>query len=169
MNPGKCHYSAGFAEGSSLLMRFVEDRFDESIPSTIGIDYKMKTITVYDQSVRLQLWDTAGLDRYQTLTPSYYRGAQGIILVYDVTDRDSFDQLNNWLDEAQRYCEKKDFVAMLVGNKVDMEKMQSQVVIVRFVIFICRIDETLYFDDNVEEFAKGMVNICNNIDLVKKT
>uniref|UniRef100_A0A3Q4H6X4 small monomeric GTPase n=2 Tax=Pseudocrenilabrinae TaxID=318546 RepID=A0A3Q4H6X4_NEOBR len=82
---------------SSLLLRFTEDTFDP------------------EQS------DTAGQERFRTLTPSYYRGAQGVILVYDVTRRETFTKLDNWLSELETYCTRNDLVKMLVGNKIDKE------------------------------------------------
>uniref|UniRef100_A0A3Q3A142 small monomeric GTPase n=1 Tax=Kryptolebias marmoratus TaxID=37003 RepID=A0A3Q3A142_KRYMA len=82
---------------SSLLLRFTDDTFDP------------------EQS------DTAGQERFRTLTPSYYRGAQGVILVYDVTRRETFTKLDNWLNELETYCTRNDLVKMLVGNKIDKE------------------------------------------------
>ncbi|CAO3660204.1 unnamed protein product [Umbelopsis ramanniana] len=70
---------------------------------------------------KLTIWDTAGQERFRTLTSSYYRGAQGVILVYDVSNRDTFDALQNWYTELQTYSSSKDVVKMIVGNKVDKE------------------------------------------------
>uniref|UniRef100_A0A096M1V6 small monomeric GTPase n=1 Tax=Poecilia formosa TaxID=48698 RepID=A0A096M1V6_POEFO len=70
---------------------------------------------------KVSLWDTAGQERFRTLTPSYYRGAQGVILVYDVTRRDSFTKLENWLNELETYSTRNDIVKMLVGNKIDKD------------------------------------------------
>uniref|UniRef100_A0A8C6SK99 RAB18A, member RAS oncogene family n=1 Tax=Neogobius melanostomus TaxID=47308 RepID=A0A8C6SK99_9GOBI len=82
---------------SSLLLRFTDDTFDP------------------------EQTDTAGQERFRTLTPSYYRGAQGVILVYDVTRRETFTKLENWLSELETYCTRNDLVKMLVGNKIDKE------------------------------------------------
>lgn len=79
----------------SLLLRFTEDNFDPEQTLTIGVDFKTKRITVDDSTIKLAIWDTAGQERFRTLTPSYYRDAQGAILVYDV----SFSKLKNWLNE----------------------------------------------------------------------
>lgn len=68
--------------------------------------------------VKLAIWDTAGQERFRTLTPSYYRGGQGAILVYDVTNRDSFQKVDNWLNELETYSTNHDLIKMLVGNKV---------------------------------------------------
>uniref|UniRef100_A0A8C7JLC9 small monomeric GTPase n=1 Tax=Oncorhynchus kisutch TaxID=8019 RepID=A0A8C7JLC9_ONCKI len=106
---------------SSLLLRFTDDTFDPDLAATIGVDFKVKTIAVDGNSAKLAIWDTAGQERFRTLTPSYYRGAQGVILVYDVTKRDTFTRLENWLNELETYCTRNDLVKMLVGNKIDKE------------------------------------------------
>ncbi|XP_029955748.1 ras-related protein Rab-18a isoform X3 [Salarias fasciatus] len=106
---------------SSLLLRFTEDTFDPEQSATIGVDFKVKTITVDGNKAKLAIWDTAGQERFRTLTPSYYRGAQGVILVYDVTRRETFTKLDNWLNELETYCTRSDLVKMLVGNKIDRE------------------------------------------------
>ncbi|KAJ8267973.1 hypothetical protein COCON_G00131450 [Conger conger] len=109
---------------SSLLLRFTEDTFDAEVAATIGVDFKVKTVAVDGNRAKLAIWDTAGQERFRTLTPSYYRGAQGVILVYDVTKRDTFTKLSNWLSELETYCTKNDMVKMLVGNKIDKENRE---------------------------------------------
>ncbi|CAI5497201.1 unnamed protein product [Closterium sp. NIES-64] len=106
---------------SCLLLRFTTDTFDDLSP-TIGVDFKLKSVTVNGKRIKLTIWDTAGQERFRTLTSSYYRGAQGIILVYDVTRRDTFTNLSDvWLKEIDMYSTVSDCVLMLVGNKVDKE------------------------------------------------
>lgn len=109
---------------SSLLLRFTDDTFDPELAATIGVDFKVKTISVDGNKAKLAIWDTAGQERFRTLTPSYYRGAQGVILVYDVTRRDTFVKLDNWLNELETYCTRNDIVNMLVGNKIDKENRE---------------------------------------------
>ena len=89
---------------SSLLLRYTEDKFDEALGSTIGVDFKVKTVEADGKRVKLTLWDTAGQERFRTLTSSYYRGAQGVVLVYDVTRRATFDDLQRWLEEVDAFC-----------------------------------------------------------------
>ncbi|XP_028558018.2 ras-related protein Rab-18-B-like [Podarcis muralis] len=103
---------------SSLLLRFTEDQFEPYLNPTIGVDFKVKKMVLGDFPVQLAIWDTAGQERFRTLTPSYYRGAQGIILVYDVTKRETFAGLECWLQELDVFT-KKSVVKMLVGNKID--------------------------------------------------
>ncbi|XP_064647715.1 ras-related protein Rab-18A-like [Lineus longissimus] len=106
---------------SSLLLRFTDDTFDPEQSATIGVDFKVKTITVDGNKTKLAIWDTAGQERFRTLTPSYYRGAQGVILVYDVTNKKSFQKLEAWLSELETFSTKHDIVKMLVGNKIDVD------------------------------------------------
>ncbi|CAO2819463.1 unnamed protein product [Amaranthus hypochondriacus] len=104
---------------SCLLLRFADDAYLESYISTIGVDFKIRTVEQDGKSVKLQIWDTAGQERFRTITSSYYRGAHGIIVVYDVTDQKSFDNVKQWLNEIDRYA--SDSVnKLLVGNKCDL-------------------------------------------------
>ena len=112
---------ASGAGKSSLLLRFTDGAFDPEQTATIGVDFKTKHLRVDDNDVKLSLWDTAGQERFRTLTPSFYRGAHGVIVVYDVTDRPAFLRLDDWMDELAIYATKPDMVKMLVGNKIDKE------------------------------------------------
>ncbi|CAD5205841.1 unnamed protein product [Bursaphelenchus okinawaensis] len=104
---------------SSLMLRFVDDTFDPELSATIGVDFRVTTMNIDGNSVKLAIWDTAGQERFRTLTPSYYRGGQGIICVYDVTNRATFDKLEHWILEVDTYSTKSDCIKMLVGNKID--------------------------------------------------
>jgi len=113
---------------SSILLRFTDDSFDDHIQSTIGVDFKVKHMDVRDKRVKLTVWDTAGQERFRTLTSSYYRGAQGVVLVYDVTQRDSFENLEQWLKEVKLHTSEsgEGVVKLLVGNKIDLERNVSR-------------------------------------------
>ncbi|TNM95535.1 ras-related protein Rab-15-like isoform X1 [Takifugu flavidus] len=103
-----------------MLRRFTENEFDSSHISTIGIDFKMKTLEIDGLKVRVQIWDTAGQERYQTITKQYYRRAQGIIFVYDVTNQPSFQHVAKWVSDVDQNA--PDTVQrILVGNKCDEE------------------------------------------------
>lgn len=106
---------------SSLLLSFISDTFDDLSP-TIGVDFKVKYANIGGKKLKLAIWDTAGQERFRTLTSSYYRGAQGIIMVYDVTRRETFTNLSGiWSKEIDLYSTNQDCIKMLVGNKVDKE------------------------------------------------
>ncbi|XP_019877206.1 ras-related protein Rab-18-B-like [Aethina tumida] len=109
---------------SSLLLRFTEDNFDPEQTLTIGVDFKTKRICVDGNPVKLAIWDTAGQERFRTLTPSYYRDAQGAILVFDVSSYTTFAKLETWLNELETYSTKSNIVKMIVGNKIDMENRE---------------------------------------------
>ncbi|VVT56331.1 uncharacterized protein SAPINGB_P004975 [Magnusiomyces paraingens] len=104
---------------SCLLLRFCDDQFTPSFITTIGIDFKIRTIDLDGKKVKLQVWDTAGQERFKTITTAYYRGAMGILLVYDVTDQKSFENIRSWYANVQQHA-SENVVLVLVGNKSDM-------------------------------------------------
>eukprot|EP00252_Welwitschia_mirabilis_P001872 TRINITY_DN1183_c0_g3_i1.p1 TRINITY_DN1183_c0_g3~~TRINITY_DN1183_c0_g3_i1.p1 ORF type:complete len:204 (+),score=48.02 TRINITY_DN1183_c0_g3_i1:292-903(+) len=104
---------------SCLLLRFADDSYLESYISTIGVDFKIRTVELDGKTVKLQIWDTAGQERFRTITSAYYRGAHGIIVVYDVTDKESFNNVKQWLNEIDRYA-SDNVNKLLVGNKNDL-------------------------------------------------
>ena len=91
---------------SCLLLRFADDTYTGTYISTIGVDFKIRTVELEGKTIKLQIWDTAGQERFRTITSSYYRGAHGIIVVYDVTDKESFEAVKGWLNEIDRYAAK---------------------------------------------------------------
>jgi len=105
---------------SSVLLRFTQNEFEDMSP-TIGVDFKLKMMNVEDKRLKLTIWDTAGQERFRTLTSSYYRGAHGIIFVYDVTRPDSFRGVEEiWMNEVESYS-TLDAIKIVIGNKVDKE------------------------------------------------
>eukprot|EP01067_Filipodium_phascolosomae_P006680 Filipodium_phascolosomae@DN497_c0_g1_i1.p1 len=105
---------------SCILLRFADDSFTESYITTIGVDFRFRTITVDGKTVKLQIWDTAGQERFRTITSAYYRGADGIVLVYDTTSQTSYDKVDDWLTEVNKYA-NGDVCKILVGNKCDLQ------------------------------------------------
>jgi len=118
---------------SCLLLRFADDNFTDSYISTIGVDFRFRTITIDKKTVKLQIWDTAGQERFRTITSAYYRGADGIIMVYDVTSQESFDHVEEWLSEVDRYA-NENTSKLLLGNKADLvdEKQVTEETAQRF-------------------------------------
>mmetsp|Transcript_7092 Transcript_7092/g.22709 ORF Transcript_7092/g.22709 Transcript_7092/m.22709 type:complete len:210 (-) Transcript_7092:161-790(-) len=105
---------------SCILHRFIEERFKgEASTHTIGVEFGSKIISVGGKAIKLQIWDTAGQERFRSVTRSYYRGAAGAILVYDVTSRESFNHISSWLSDA-RALASPEIAIILVGNKIDL-------------------------------------------------
>lgn len=102
-----------------MLLRFADDSFTENYTSTIGVDFRFRTVKVDKKVVKLQIWDTAGQERFRTITSAYYRGADGIIMVYDVTSEESFRHINEWFLEVNRYA-SENTCKIIVGNKIDL-------------------------------------------------
>ncbi|EFJ31501.1 rab family GTPase [Selaginella moellendorffii] len=111
---------------SCVLLRFSDDSFTTSFITTIGIDFKIRTIELDGRRVKLQVWDTAGQERFRTITTAYYRGAMGIILVYDVTDESSFNNIRNWVKNIEQNA-SENVSRVLVGNKADMDESKRAV------------------------------------------
>ena len=105
---------------SSLFLRFVDDIWNDTFVPTIGVDFKIKTFEIDEKKIKMQIWDTAGQERFKNIIASYYRGAHGILLIYDVTDKDSFKNLSNWLIEIEKNS-SKNVLKVLIGNKTDLE------------------------------------------------
>ena len=105
---------------SSLFLRFVDDIWNDTFVPTIGVDFKIKTFEIDSKKIKMQIWDTAGQERFKNIIASYYRGAHGILLLYDVTDKDSFKNLSNWLIEIEKNA-SKNVLKVLIGNKCDLE------------------------------------------------
>ena len=106
---------------SSILHHFIEGKFKQETNHTIGVEFGSKVIQASGKSAKLQIWDTAGQERFRSVTRSYYRGAAGALLVYDISSRETYTNLMSWLSDA-RTLANPNIVIILVGNKKDMEK-----------------------------------------------
>jgi len=104
---------------SSLVLRFVKGQFHEFQESTIGAAFLTQTVCLDDTTVKFEIWDTAGQERYHSLAPMYYRGAQAAIVVYDITNADTFERAKTWVKELQRQA-SPNIVIALAGNKADL-------------------------------------------------
>mmetsp|Transcript_26175 Transcript_26175/g.80522 ORF Transcript_26175/g.80522 Transcript_26175/m.80522 type:complete len:202 (-) Transcript_26175:266-871(-) len=109
---------------TSLLLRYANDTFSSTFITTIGIDFKIKTIDLDGKRVKLQIWDTAGQEQFRTITRSYFRGAQGIVLVYDITDRGTFNSVRSWMSQIADHADAQ-VNRVLIGNKCDHESARQ--------------------------------------------
>merc|ERR1740115_345842 len=110
---------------TALLVRYADDDFNNKFITTIGIDFKIRTIELDGKKIKLQIWDTAGQERFRTITQAYYRGAMGILLVYDVTDEKSFDNIRSWMRNIEQHA-NTEVVKVLLGNKCDMKNKRAK-------------------------------------------
>ena len=106
---------------SSIVLRFTEEKFDDNQFSTIGIDFKTKFIKRGDSSIKVLIWDTAGQEKFQNIARQYYKGANGVLLIYDIGNRKSFQRIDFWLKELKDNNRLEELFICLVGNKIDME------------------------------------------------
>lgn len=105
---------------SSIMNRMIDDKFNnEANLTTIGVDFKTKIMDINNKKIKLMIWDTAGQERFKAITASYYRNVHGVILVYDITNRESFNHLHKWLEDIDKYC-RDNVTKVLVGNKTDI-------------------------------------------------
>ncbi|KAL7460937.1 hypothetical protein ACHAXS_001372, partial [Conticribra weissflogii] len=109
---------------SCLLLQFTDKRFQPVHDLTIGVEFGARMVSIADKQVKLQIWDTAGQESFRSITRSYYRGAAGALLVYDITRRDTFKHLSRWLEEARQHSQSN-MVIMLIGNKNDLEHRRA--------------------------------------------
>ena len=126
----------------------------------MGLDFKIKTIKIDDKYIKLQLWDTGGQERFKTITRSYYRGSHGIIMIFDITSRNSFDNIKNWLEEINKYSEN--ISTILVGNKIDLDDKRK--------ITYKEANEfaQMYNIKYIEVSAKNNININNIFEFLSK-
>jgi len=103
---------------TAITYRYYTDKFQENYKMTIGVDFTIKRIEIKDKKIKCQIWDTGGQERFSKIRPLYYRGALGCLVVYDVTNKASFENLEIWFNEVQTHCMKIPII--LVGNKIDL-------------------------------------------------
>jgi len=109
---------------SCLLLQFTDKRFQPVHDLTIGVEFGSRTLQINNNPVKLQIWDTAGQEKFRSITRSYYRGAAGALLVFDITRRDTFEHLTSWLEDCRKYS-SSDITIMLIGNKSDLENQRQ--------------------------------------------
>ena len=150
---------------SCLLIRFTDDKFEEGYVTTIGVDFKIKTLEIEGKSVKLQIWDTAGQERFRNIVSSYYKGAHGIMMVYDITDLESFGYLDSWIKEIEKNASKNVY-KILVGNKSDLknrkitfEKGKEFANLHGMKFFETSAKENRNVEEEFKEMTKDIINI----------
>jgi Ras-related protein Rab-1A len=154
---------------SCILLRFADDKFNENFYATIGVDFRFKNVMVDDKSVKLQIWDTAGQERFKTITSAYYRGADGIIIVYDITDRNSFAHIKDWLDDVNKYTDDNP-LKIIVGNKIDLIKdkqinnndMKTMTAQTGIEIIECSAKDSIKINELMEIMTKKLIEKKKN-------
>ncbi|XP_003384407.1 PREDICTED: ras-related protein Rab-4B-like [Amphimedon queenslandica] len=153
---------------SCLLHQFIEHKFKQDSNHTIGVEFGSKVVSLANKSVKLQVWDTAGQERFRSVTRSYYRGAAGALLVYDISSRETYNALTNWLTDA-RTLASPNIVIVLVGNKKDLES-DREVTFMEASRFaqeneLAFLETSALTGENVEEvFQKCTRSILTKID-----
>ena len=110
---------------SCFLMRYSDNVFVENYITTIGLDYKLKNVKLDSgKTIKVQLWDTAGQDKYRTIAKNYFKGSHGILLLYDITKQSSFDNIREWVRDIKEEVNEK-AILFLIGNKIDMEDQRK--------------------------------------------
>lgn len=158
---------------SSFLSRYVDGNFSDSYISTIGVDFKIANKNIKNKKIKMQIWDTAGQERFRSITTAYYRGAQGIFVIYDITNMDTFNNVKYWLSEIGKNC-SENISILLIGNKLDLSHVRkvtySDAKKIANLYNIEYIETSAKKDDNIENsFCKIVENILENINInIKK-
>nr|AGM32833.1 small GTP-binding protein [Coptotermes formosanus] len=137
---------------TSILKRLIDDKYSDDSTSTIGVEFDSIVMNIDRKQVKLQIWDTAGQDRFRSIARAYFRNAVGVLLVYDITVRKTFDELNYWLNDVRALCDRN-VVTLLVGNKCDLS--DSRTITISEAKAFAQINQL----DYLETSAKGGDNI----------
>ena len=109
---------------TNLLKRFISNSFTQNTKATVGVEFTSKSYKINDQIFKIELWDTAGQERYKSITAVYYKGAKGVLVVYDTTSKTSFDNIDKWLGEIKDKS-SEDIKLMIIGNKIDLKEFRE--------------------------------------------
>jgi len=156
---------------SCLLLRFTDGNYSDVYISTIGVDFKFRNLRMNGKNIKLQIWDTAGQERFRNITSSFYRGAHGIVLVYDVTNKESFDNVTSWLADIERHHGYPDTAnentrpcIILVGNKNDLGA--RKVVSVEMAQKVAEKNDLLFIEASAKESSNvetAFINLVSDI------
>jgi Ras-related protein Rab-1A len=146
---------------SSLLLKFCCDNFNDNYTSTIGVDFKVNTIELNNKIIKLQIWDTAGQERFRSVISSYYRGAHGIFIMFDLTNIQSFNDIKIWINETNKYANSK-IIKLFVGTKSDLK--QQIVVTPDMIDQLCLDYDALY----METSSRANINVDNVFNMISQ-
>ena len=146
---------------SSLLLKFCCDNFNDNYTSTIGVDFKVNTLELNNKIIKLQIWDTAGQERFRSVISSYYRGAHGIFIMFDLTNIQSFNDIKIWINETNKYANSK-IIKLFVGTKSDLK--QQIVVTPDMIDQLCLDHDALY----IETSSKLNLNVDNVFKMISQ-
>ena len=148
---------------SSILRKFIDNKFEETSTSTIGVDFRFKIIKKNEKNINLRIWDPSGQERYRSLTQNYYRNANGIIFIFDLTNYTTFENIQNWLTES-KMCESQ-AKYLLVGNKVDLEEKKDKNLTKEIIETFAEKNNMKYYEIsaktgiNIDKIFKKMVDL----------
>ena len=156
---------------TAILERYCDNIFNESLLSTVGVDFKAKYLTIENKQIKVQLWDTAGQEKFRNITSSYYRGTHGCLIVYDVMETLTFDKIGYWLNELKN--EKQQPEIIILGNKIDMgEKRVTDEMVNSFITENGGMNSaycSAKTGENVEQVFQQLIeNIYNNKDIMSR-
>eukprot|EP01121_Diplochlamys_sp_Union-15-3_P017258 TRINITY_DN603_c0_g1_i1.p1 TRINITY_DN603_c0_g1~~TRINITY_DN603_c0_g1_i1.p1 ORF type:complete len:191 (-),score=19.59 TRINITY_DN603_c0_g1_i1:19-591(-) len=166
--PGECDYffklliiGDSNVGKSSLLLRFTENNFTESIKNTVGVDFKIRTVSIQGRIIKLQIWDTAGQEKFRTITANYYRGSHGVIIVFDLSNIESFEHVQHWLSEIDSQS-SSGIKKLLVGNKSDLSRAVPESAVKQLISKenLAYIETSAKEDKNVEAAFLQLVTDC---------
>ncbi len=157
---------------SCLLNRFADDSYSNDFISTIGVDFKVKTIEIDGKIIKTQIWDTAGQDRFRSITSSYYRGAHGIIIAFDITNKKSFYNIEKWMKDVEKFGSDAS-IKMIIGTKSDLTKdrkvSEEEIQLLADRLDIRYIETSAKDNSNVNEVFVNISNelLINNIKILE--
>jgi len=152
---------------SKIFSRFTDDRFDSKHELTIGVEFGTKIIAWKNKKYKLQIWDTAGQETFRALTKTFYRGTIGCLLVYDITERDSFESIKYWIRDLKENCDPNIVIA-LVGNKIDLESEGKRVITTEDGQTFANENKLLFFETSAKTGANVNTCFCQVVDEILK-
>jgi small GTP-binding protein len=151
---------------TSILTKYVTDEFNPQFQTTIGVDFQIKHIKANNKTIKLQLWDTAGQEKFKAVITSYFRNTHGALVVYDVTNKESFINIKKWIEDINKYC-SKDVNIFLIANKIDIERWR--VITTEEGRALAKKYNILYFECSAKS-GQNIENIYNNVaTIISKT